>query len=100
MHHDLLHQIPNHNYRIVFGYQDTDTEEEEAEKLKINRAVLQIINYTNLIIQIFELKQIFFNLWLNRNHLNKLNKNKAAVDLIFVSFSIHIAIEIALLLQT
>ena len=100
MHHDLLHEIPNHNYRIVYGYLDTDTEEEEAEHLKINRAMLQIINYTNLFIQIFELKQIFFNLWLNRNFLNKLNKNKVAVDLVFVSFSIHIAIEIALLLQT
>jgi hypothetical protein len=32
--------------------------------------------------------------------LNKLNKNKVAVDLIFVSFSIHIGIEIAFLIQT
>lgn len=32
--------------------------------------------------------------------MNKLNKNKVAVDLIFVSFSIHIGIEIAFLIQT
>ena len=62
--------MPNHNYQIVFGKLDTETEEEEEEKLRTNETILWFVNVLNIFIQVFEIGNIVIKFW------KKINLNK------------------------